>query len=105
MPCDFNFVFTPTGSTVEIKLNGTAELILSNVALKDDDAAIHYDSKTQLLEGMDADGEITGNLYNECISYGDLFQLPVTAATETLILSLQGGTIVEDSLIYNFLYY
>lgn len=87
----------------------------SGVTKKDEnDTYICINSKTNLVEGCKWDESAqdyipTGTLYNEYISSGDFFKIPVSAAesdAETLSIKVSGSA--SDSIYrlrYNYLYY
>ena len=60
-----------------IEINGVGLLTLSNVTQMTGDSYIAINSKTNLIEGLDADENPTGNLYNKYISGGSFFKTPV----------------------------
>lgn len=52
-------------------------LELREVGQKKNDAGICINSKTNLISGVDDEGKETGTLYNEYVSKGDFFKIPV----------------------------
>ena len=65
------------GIPSRIEINGVGLLTLSNVTQMTGDSYIAINSKTNLIEGLDADENPTGNLYNKYISGGAFFKIPV----------------------------
>ena len=65
------------GIPSRIEVNGVGLLTLSNVTQMTGDSYIAINSKTNLIEGLDADENPTGNLYNKYISGGAFFKIPV----------------------------
>ena len=65
------------GMPSRIEINGVGLLTLSNVTQMTGDSYIAINSKTNLIEGLDADENPTGNLYNKYISGGTFFKIPV----------------------------
>lgn len=57
------------------EVSGTLQL--SGVTQLGSDEYICIDTRTHLIEGLDAEMKKTGNLYNKFITSGDFFQLPV----------------------------
>jgi predicted phage tail component-like protein len=56
---------------------GQYGLTLNPFKYKGSDKKVRYNSKANLLEGLDEHGAITNNLYNEYIIAGDFFKIPV----------------------------
>lgn len=65
------------GVPSRIEVNGVGLLTLSNVIKAAEDSYIALNSKTNLIEGLDANENPTGNLYNKYISGGSFFKIPV----------------------------
>jgi hypothetical protein len=66
----------------------------NGIDLKTGDTHFLVSSKTNLVEGVDTNGNKTGNVYNQFITAGDFFKIPVGTST------FFGG----GDLYYNFLY-
>lgn len=62
------------------------------------DAKIRIDTKTNVIEGLSAAGHPTGQLYNDLITEGFFFKLPLGEGE----LTVTGGT--PSSLVYHFWY-
>lgn len=86
---DFTITFdlSKISSDFEIKLEEkegnssycVKSLAISGLTRKGNDVKLRFSSKTQLLEGLDADDKITGNIYNEYIQKGMFFKLPLVS--------------------------
>lgn len=76
METDLFFNFGKSDSETVFTL-GQRGMTLSPFSLKEGDVRVRYNSKANLLEGIDELGAITNNLYNEYIIAGDFFKLPV----------------------------
>lgn len=90
LEADFKFIIPiPTGENASFSISGIT--ISNNNTLgprtlntsaittgKGEDVAIQFNSKTNLIEGLDAYGARTGNLYNENIVSGSWFKIPLT---------------------------
>ena len=88
------------GIPSRIEINGVGLLTLSNVTQMTGDSYIAINSKTNLIEGLDADENPTGNLYNKYISGGAFFKIPVGNYN----FSTTGGTGCYR-LDYEYIYY
>ena len=49
---------------------------------KGNDSFVRFNSKTELIEGLDSDYKPTGNIYNEYIDNGSFFKIPCTTNTD-----------------------
>lgn len=90
LEADFKFIIPiPTGegssfsiSGIKVYNNDTNDSRILNTSAitigKGEDVAIQFNSKTNLIEGLDAQGTRTGNLYNEGITAGSWFKIPIT---------------------------
>lgn len=69
---------------------------------KPEDYAIRFNSKNNLIEGVDGEGKITGSLYNKYLKSGDFFKIP-TGETDMI---LSGYAISEDTIKieYDYIY-
>lgn len=83
---------------------------------KSNDTRLRINSATQLIEGIDIDGDVTGNLYNQYIKSGEFFQIPTnsykknedgTLSEELVAITLiVSGTSDQGCTIkYDYLYY
>ena len=93
------------GDAVNIELskqnvgNKKAFLNLKKFGLKNTDTGFQINTKTNLIEGFNAEG-LTGTLYNENIIQGDFFKIP---PREDYQISVTGATPTE--IVYDYIYY
>ena len=82
-----------------IALTGTDAILGFNpFSLKDGDSKICINSKTNLIEGVDANLNPTGTLYNEYVKNGDFFKIPLGESE----ITIADGT---GEIKYDYLYY
>lgn len=74
----FSGIAVTVGENASHTLNFSAP-----VTVKGSDAFLLFSSRTSLVEGLDAQGARTGNLYNECISAGEWFKIPLNINNNT----------------------
>ena len=77
-----------------------AFLDLNGFSKKDADTGFQINTKTNLIEGFNAEG-LTGTLYNENITQGDFFKIP--PREEGYRISVTGATPIE--IVYDYIYY
>ena len=82
-------------------------LILKNepIVPKGEDSYLLFNSRTNLIEGLNADGARTMNLYNEYIQSGHWFKIPVNESNKTwyfVPINYSGDTPVLE---YDYLYF
>ena len=77
-----------------------AVLNLKSFSLKNTDTGFQINTKTNLIEGFNAEG-ITGTLYNENITQGDFFKIP--PREEGYQINVTGATPTE--IVYDYIYY
>ena len=77
-----------------------AFLNLKKFGLKNADTGFQINTKTNLIEGFNAEG-LTGTLYNENITQGDFFKIP--PREEGYQISVTGATPIE--IVYDYIYY
>ena len=77
-----------------------AVLNLKSFSLKNTDTGFQINTKTNLIEGFNAEG-LTGTLYNENIIQGDFFKIP--PREESYHISVTGATPIE--IVYDYIYY
>ena len=77
-----------------------AVLNLKSFNLKNTDTGFQINTKTNLIEGFNAEG-LTGTLYNENITQGDFFKIP--PREEGYRISVTGATPIE--IVYDYIYY
>lgn len=80
--------------------NKKAFLNLKKFDLKNTDTGFQINTKTNLIEGFNAEG-LTGTLYNENITQGDFFKIP--PRKEGYQISVTGATPIE--IVYDYIYY
>lgn len=108
LEADFILKFNafPTGD-VNIELSQEtvgskkAFLNLKKFEGKNADTGFQINTKTNLIEGLDADGDLTGTLYNENIAQGDFFKIP--PQEEGYHIKIAGATPIE--IVYDYIYY
>ena len=86
-----------------------AFLNLKKFGLKNADTGFQINTKTNLIEGFNAEG-LTGTLYNENITQGDFFKIPTrdffkipTQEEKSYQISVTGATPIE--IVYDYIYY
>lgn len=77
-----------------------AFLDLKGFSKKNTDTGFQINTKTNLIEGFNAEG-LTGTLYNENIIQGDFFKIP--PREENYQISVTGATPIE--IVYDYIYY
>lgn len=99
METDFTLRIVPNDEEITIK-NETNNntLKLKAFSLKAEDDSVQYNSKTNLLEGVN-NGTLTGTLYNEHIVSGDFFKVPMDESS----LTISGADIT--AINYEYIYY
>lgn len=75
-------------------------LNLKKFDLKGADTGFQINTKTNLIEGFNAEG-LTGTLYNENITQGDFFKIP--PREESYQISVTGAT--PTGIVYDYIYY
>lgn len=109
MPTNFTLKFFFTGKMPEVVIGQGAQnsLSLNSFELFSGDAGIQINTKLNLIEGIDKDGQITGTLYNQYISGGVFFK--IQPLTEPILMPIG---FVENSpenfsgiIEYKYLYY
>lgn len=79
------------------------QLQFSNITQqKENDSYLRISSRTNLIEGCDSEKIPTGSLYNQFISAGDFFKIPLEEA-KFVINNFPTGS--DISLNYDYLYY
>ena len=87
------------------------QLLLANsIPKKGSDAAIKINTSNNLIYGVDSldeNSKPTGNIYNEYITGGHFFKIPVTYKSEEdySVVSLQLGSISNAYIKYNYKFY
>ena len=79
------------------------QLQFSNITQqKENDSYLRISSRTNLVEGCDSEKIPTGSLYNQFISAGDFFKIPLEEA-KFVINNFPTGS--DVTLNYDYLYY
>lgn len=96
-----DFILKTTDSKeITFTLNGNPELKINPITLKDGDVSYQINSKTELIEGLNAEGKLTGNIYNEYIAGGSFFKIQPGESTLTLPSDL-----TDVEIEYDYLYF
>lgn len=115
LPTDFKLKFfkkankNPGALSLKIMLDNNTFLQLNDIELSGNDAGFQINTKLNLIEGIDAAGDLTGTLYNQYIVTGSFFKIP--QVKDFLSISwMKKGTLVNnieyDCVIeYNYLFY
>lgn len=64
------------------------------------DSSFRINSKLNLVEGLDSQGNITGNIYNKFKTSGNFFKIPKGESSLTIT-----GTLIPKEMKYDFLYF
>lgn len=75
-----------------------------NFTKKGEDVYLRINSETELLEGCDINKKPTGNLYNEYITSGKFFKIPIINTTAREVRFISDDAICAN-LDYNYLYF
>ena len=77
-----------------------------SIPAQDGDYGIRINSKTNLIEGCDSSGNLTGTLYNNYIYSGDFFKIPISTSSSDVYHFITTPTTTScNSIEYNYLYY
>lgn len=93
---------TEDSERISIQLDENPALLIDLFTLKDGDVSYQINSKTELIEGLDAEGRLTGNIYNEYIAGGSFFKIPLGDSTLTLPSDLTKENV---EIKYDYLYF
>lgn len=88
--------------TLTLNKDKVPKLIINSITLKDGDDSFQINSKTELIEGLNAEGKLTGNIYNEYIAGGSFFKIQPGDSTLELPTDL---TDVKVDIEYDYLYF
>lgn len=92
--------------SIRLKINNVDQAIMTFATMGEDsrksisDAYLRVNSRTNLIDGCDANGNPTGTLYNEYLTAGDFFKIPLG---ESQLVS--NNTAPCYIIKYNYLYY
>lgn len=112
MPMDWYVIIANSNTSnlgeLKIEVNGVAinKLIFNGFTVKTGDTHIMVNSKTNLVEGLKFANNVytqTGNVYNNYISQGDFFKIPV-GTSNFFIVPHQATANYTCDLYYRFLY-
>lgn len=78
-------------------------LIIGEIEQKGTDFSVKIDSKSNLLLGVDENGAMSGNTYNECIAGGHFFKIPVCGKGEATFKIDRDSS--DSTLEYRWLYF
>lgn len=108
---DFKFKISTSGTFsltgIQVYKNNSSDsrtLYVSINSKKGSDAFIQFNSKTNLIEGLDVYGARTGNLYNDKIVSGSWFRIPLTIDGKWYFQPLD-YTGSAPTLEYDYLYF
>ena len=114
LPTDFILTFVLTGTSFNggtFSLNSEKRLTLDSFDLASGDVGFRINTKLNLIEGIKQgqgnNYDISGMIYNEYISEGNFFKLPVTSDLEFMLFSpaLSGVNVNASKIEYNYLFY
>lgn len=108
LPTDFILKFYFTGMLPKCTIGDSNNeyLRLYNFELFEGDSGIQINSKLNLIEGIDENGEVTGTIYNKYITNGDFFKIPVLDNLTLMPLKFDTEPENFEGLIdYYYLYY
>ena len=95
--------------TITLYKGSTAVGIMSfsaiNTRKSSSDYYIRVNSRTNLIDGCDDDGNPTGTLYNEFLTAGDFFKIPIGEFTFKSTTTSSSVQVECSELKYNYLYY
>lgn len=100
---DFLLRMKPFDGTLTLQLNGNPELEIKGFELLPGDNKIQINSKTELIEGIDENNNLTGNIYNKYILGGAFFKIPCTNEQGIELELIEN--LEEVEIIYNYLYF
>ena len=75
------------------------------VTVKGTDTHLLFNSKTNLVEGLNAQGTRSGNLYNEYIGSGHWFRIPLNKENKTWYFTINDYSGNTPILEYDYLYF
>lgn len=99
-----DFAFTSgvvSAISISLDSNAEAQLNLNKITAKPGDYGIRINSKTNLIEGIDSNKNLTGQVYNNYIKNGNFFKIP--KGESTLILS--GAQPIDNTINYDYWYF
>lgn len=111
--CDFTLTIRFTdgkisGRTIGIGNGDSNSLKIRDITAKKNgdvaDVAVKVDSKSNLLIGVNKDGTMSGNTYNEYIESGHFFKIPICGEDDGLTFNIDGDS-SDSKLEYRWLYF
>lgn len=81
------------------------ELIFEIDNIYDSDKKLRINSKAELIEGLDSNGKITGNLYNDAIDSGRFFKIPINENSIKLVVTSTASLTGNVNIEYTYWYY
>lgn len=98
---DFAFV-SASISAISLSLSSAEDqLNLKAITMRSSDYGIRINTKTNLIEGIDSSGNLTGQFYNDYITSGNFFKIPQGEST----LTVSGATPINNTITYNYWYF
>ncbi len=86
--------------SLDIETDTTRQLNIREITKKGNDSGVYINTKNQLIEGYDENGNITGTIYNSYITSGNFFKIPLGISKITTALSRSDLEIEYDYLYY-----
>lgn len=98
-----DFAFSSSSiSAISLSLNSAeAQLNLNTITKRESDYGIRVDTKTNLIEGIDSNGNLTGQVYNDYIKSGNFFKIPQGEST----LTVSGAIPINNTITYSYWYF
>lgn len=101
---DFRLRLEPfTEGTMTLQLGDTPKMKIQGFNLLAEDTYFQINSKTELIEGLNAKKQLTGNIYNKYIIGGSFFKIPQTN-DNGIVLTL-GTQLKGVEIEYDYLYF
>lgn len=105
LPMDWRARYVFPNVPTDIYMDGVGMLKFSAIAKQGSDEFIEVNSKTNLIEGLDTNGEKTGNIYNKFMTGGTFFKIPPMASELEKKNFISVGTSSCWKLLYDYIYY
>lgn len=105
-PFKMKFMYTAAGASVNTLTVGapaTKGIKIEAFTLNTLDYGFQINTKLNLIEGLDKDGNLTGNVYNRYITHGDFFGLDKT--DDLTFLPIDGSNANTITLDYKYLFF
>lgn len=105
----FNFNTTAiqeiTISYTDVNNNLQSLTIGSIPQLEDGDTGFQINTELKLIEGIDRDGQVTGNLYNKYITKGDFFKISANDDFKVIHIIYDSSLSADVEIKYDYLFY